>query len=232
MAKTISEIMNAELFFLQPGELVGDALAFLVTMGMSGAPVLDPFGKPLGVVSLADLAGRDADTAVEQWMTSPPMCIGKGSAIEEAGRLMGEAAYHRLIAIDSEGRAVGIVTTLDVVRGLLGMPAPHPLAHYDAATGLEWSPPLPLELDRIEAAPAARGLFVVVQSEQGEPDQVVWAEGALDVRARLVELLTAPEGLLPHGVSLHFRTSLVEGPVGLEQALAVLARQGQGRDGN
>ena len=63
-----------------------------------------------------------------------------------------------------------------------------------------------------------------LQAEAGETDRVVWSEGALDLRARLIDLLDRPEGRLPHDTNLHVRYAEVDGPVGMEQALAVLAK--------
>ncbi len=231
MALNVDEIMNRELFSVRPDETSGDALGYLAALRITGAPVLDPAGTPVGVLSIRDLLGRPDDVPVGELMSKPVITIPAASTIHEAGRLIGETGVHRLVAVDEGGGAVGVVSSIDIIRGLLGMPATHPetFPHYDADTDLVWTDDTPLDLDRVEAAPAGPGLLVILRGGPGRRESIAWAEGARDVRERLIELLTAgaegPLGALIGEHGLRYRAARCFGPVGQERVLAILAHR-------
>jgi CBS domain-containing protein len=231
MAITVDEIMNRELFSLRPKDHADEALGYLVALEITGAPVLDKKGAPVGVVSMRDLLGRAENTPVELVMTKPALSVRLGASIEEAARLIGETNFHRLIVVDEGGRAVGVVSSLDVIRGLVGLPAQHPppFPHYDADTDLVWTDDLPLDMDRIEAAPDSPGVFAIIRGGAGKRETVAWAEGSRNVRKRLIDLIeNGAEGTLGQVLKekeLRYRAARCFGPVGQEQALAVLARR-------
>lgn len=231
MALNVDEIMNRELFSVRPEESAGDALGYLAALRITGAPVLDEEGRPLGVLSLSDLLGRRDNITVGELMSKPVISIAAKSTIDEAGRLIGETGVHRLVAVNEDGAAVGMVSSIDIIRGLLGMPATHPetFPHYDADTDLVWTDDTPLELERVEAAPDGPGVFAILRGGPGRRESLVWAEGVRDVRARLVELLTAgargPLGALIGEHGLRFRAARCYGPVGQERVLSILAEQ-------
>lgn len=192
MAAVVEEIMNRELFSMSPSELARDAMTYLVALGITGAPVVDPDGVLVGVVSMRDLVGHDT-TLVSARMTSPPLTIRANATIEEAGRIMGESGYHRLVVVDGDSKPVGVVSALDIVRGLIGLPAGHPstFPHYDQDTGAMWSDDRILELNRIEAAPDGPGVFMLIQGGAGATERPVWVEESKNLRARLIDMLTA-----------------------------------------
>ncbi len=198
MATIVEEIMNRELFALTPEETPERALRYLFQLGVGGAPVLDSEGRPAGMLSLRDLArpGPTAETIAER-MNSPVATVAASSPIEDAGRLLAETGFHRLVAVDEAGRAVGLVSSLDVIRGLMGLPASHPstFPHYDTKTGLVWTDDAQLAFERVELAPEAPGVFVLIHGGPSMPETVVWAEAAPNVRRRLVEILVSPRSL-------------------------------------
>lgn len=186
--------MNPELFSLREEERVEDALAYLLVLGVGGCPVLDAAGRPVGMVSLRDLLRRDGDY-VGQRMSRPVASASAGSAVDEAARLIGETGFHRLVVVDAEGRAVGIVSAIDLVRALAGLPASRSpmFPHYEAETGLTWTDDTLFELDRVEIAPPGPGIVALIHGGVGVPERVVWAEAVGDARQRLIDILTEPE---------------------------------------
>lgn len=199
MAILVQEIMNRELFSMRPTEPVHDALNYLIALGISGSPVLDEDGKPMGMVSARELLRAAQDDVIEQHMSRPVVTIRGRSTIHEAARIVGETGYHRLVVVDDEGHAVGIVSSLDVVRGLTGMPASHPpvFPHYDDDTALTWTDDTVLEFDRVEAAPDGPGVMVLIHGGAGQPERVVWAESTDNVRQRLIDILSEPRARIP-----------------------------------
>jgi CBS domain protein len=223
--------MNRELFSMGPEESVEAALQAIIALGITGAPVVDPHGVPLGHVSLRDLVKDRAGTTAGDRMTRPAATVSAEARIAEAARRLARSNYHRLIVVDESGRAVGMVSSLDVIRGLLGLPAPHPAAfpHLDSETGLSWSDDLPLDLDEIGAAPDGPGVLVLLCGGAGTPDRIVWAEASERLRNRLKEMLTTTQtellaAWLEHG-SLRFRLASAPDPVERSEALATVLRR-------
>lgn len=193
MARYVDEIMNPELFFLRPQDTVGTALLGILSLGITAAPVVDPQRRPAGVVSLRDLVSATGGNTVGERMTAPAVTVARSAEIRDAGRTLAERDVHRLIVVDDEDRAVGVVSSLDLVRALLELPVTHPATfpHQDAA-GVSWSDPFVLDADQIPSAPAGPGLFVLMHDELNRVVVPLWAEASEDVRARLLELTQAP----------------------------------------
>lgn len=191
MAILVEEIMSREVFSLLPDESVDRALSYILALGITGAPVIDRSGQLRGMISLRDLLpDRHGDTVGDR-MSSPAVSISAKTPIAEAGRLIGETGYHRLVVTDVHGMPAGVVSAIDVVRGMIGLPAVHPATspHYDPSTGVSWSDDRLLELDRVEAAPEEPGVFVLVRGGAGVEESIVWVESATNVRRRLIDIL-------------------------------------------
>jgi CBS domain-containing protein len=144
------------------------------------------------MVSWRDLVGDRAGRTAGERMTRPPATVAAEGSITTAARRLARTGYHRLIVVDASGRAVGVVSSLDVVRGLMGLPTPHPASfpHLDPETGLAWTDDVPLDMDERGAAPDGPGVLVILHGGAGTPERVIWAESAPSVRRRLEELLT------------------------------------------
>lgn len=217
MATRVKEIMNRELFSLRPEHSADDALCDLIALGITGAPVVDGDGRPVGVLSLRDIAGRHEGDTAGELMTRPAAVVHEEDAIAQAGQVLARTGYHRLVVLDAAGRAVGMVSALDVVRGLLGVPAVHPpsFPHLDQELGVVWTDDQPLVAGGLEGAPDGPGLIVLTHGGAGVPERVVWAEAAQDVYTRLTEMLSTPQSDQPvlaywlHRGSLRFRTASV-----------------------
>lgn len=195
MAKTVDEIMNHELFSLRPDDSCEDGLGYILALGVTGAPVIDPEGRPIGVVSFRDLVARKSPEPVKERMTRPALVVRTDASIEDAARVLAESGVHRVVAVDAGGRAVGVVSSLDVIRGLMGLPAGHPATfpHYDAATGIAWTDDTLLEIERLAVAPDGPGVFALVRGGRGLSEAVIWAEAAHNVRTRLYDILSLPQ---------------------------------------
>jgi hypothetical protein len=162
----------------------------------------------------------------------PVVSVRSTASIEEAARLIAETGYHRLPVIDETGSAVGVVSALDVLRGMIGVPAPHPaqFPHYDAEHGLVWTDDVPLEPERVDSAPDAPGVLLLVAGGAGMTDHVVWAEAARNLRRRLIDLVSLPQTGKPDLVrvlerpTLRFRAAAVHDP---DRATAIARAMGR-----
>lgn len=191
--------MNRELFTARPEETADNLIDYFSALGIGASPVLARDGSLIGMISLRDLVRAEPDALVEERMRTPVTFVSAESTIEETARILGETGYHRLPVVDHEYRVVGIVSSLDVIRGLTGIPVRHPetFPHFDQVTGLIWTDDVPLEMDRVEAAPQGPGLIALVHGGAGVRERMVWAERAANVRARLIDMMSLPQENYP-----------------------------------
>jgi len=200
MAVDVAEIMNHELFSVRAEETAGDVIVYLLALGITAAPILEATGRPIGFVALRDLVAAPPGAPVQSIMSSPADVVSARASIRDAAALMARRSRHHLVCVDVDGRAVGFVSLLDVVRGLIGEPVCHPesFPHYDSTSGLSWTDPIRLAFGTIGLAPAGPGLLVLIDGTPGRKDRVIWSESSGDVRGRLHELATGPGAAPPH----------------------------------
>src|SRR5438309_5777650 len=62
-AETAAELMTANPLSIRDTATVAEAVALLTDKGISGAPVIDDAGRPIGVLSRADIVAHDRERA-------------------------------------------------------------------------------------------------------------------------------------------------------------------------
>jgi CBS domain-containing protein len=225
--------MNPELFSVGPGEPVQSTLAGILGLGITAAPVLDASRRPLGVVSLRDLVGEREGVVAAQRMSSPAVVVREDAGIADAARLVSETALRHLVVVDEAGRAIGMVSAIDVVRALAGLPARHPASfpHLDTKTGLTWTDDIELDAARLDAAPDGPGLLILVHDTPGTPRRIVWVESAANVYTRVADMLSLPQESvelarwLEDRVHLRYRVAVVRNTAALGQRLVEALRE-------
>ncbi len=129
----VRDVMAQTVICVSPDLPALDVARLLVAHHISGVPVVDPEGTPLGIVSKSDLL-RDLDAAQKAADVMTPLALGidEGATIGRAAALMAYEGVHRLLVLSTDGRIVGIVSSLDVMRWLArasGWVVPTPRAH-------------------------------------------------------------------------------------------------------
>jgi CBS domain-containing protein len=99
--------------------------ALLLERGISGAPVVDERGFPVGMVSKSDLVRarferRDEAATVGDVMMPVAFSLLETDTLQDAATLMTIEGVHRLAVVDGSGRVVGVLTALDFVRKWAG----------------------------------------------------------------------------------------------------------------
>jgi CBS domain-containing protein len=184
--------MNRELLAVRADTPARDALSLLQSFGVGAAPVLDEQRRPLGVVSLRDLIERGG--IAQDRMTAPAVCVSTSAPVEQAARQLARTEMHHLVVVDGSGVAVGMLSSLDALRAVVGVPTRHPAAfpHWDEETGVSWTDDWPFDLESASHAPEGAGVLALTIGPLGERDAVVWAEASSGVRQRVRDLATAP----------------------------------------
>jgi CBS domain-containing protein len=192
MARTVEEVMNRELFTVRADERIELTRDTTLALGIGAVPVIDDDRRPIGVVTLRDLV---ASSRQGRHVRSPALTVSTTATLDEAGRLLGESDHHHLVVVGPDGRIAGMASAMDILRGLLGVPARHPATfpHYDRKNGVTWSDDTPLAAGHVEAAPVGAGVLVLVHGGPGMRETPVWVEAAEDVRGRLEHMIAWPE---------------------------------------
>jgi CBS domain-containing protein len=141
-AMRVAEIMTTDVLTVGPDTPLKEVAELLAARGISGAPVVDPAGMLLGVVSEADIIVKERRPARQtrlgrifgypepldakasartagQGMTAPAVTIRADLRVDAAAALMLDRGVNRLPVVDRDGRLVGIVTRADLVRAFV-----------------------------------------------------------------------------------------------------------------
>ncbi|HTS14956.1 MAG TPA: universal stress protein, partial [Candidatus Sulfotelmatobacter sp.] len=145
-ALTAGRLMRAHPVSVRPDTPVGEAARTLLELGVKCLPVVDPEGRPVGILTLGDLLRRagfgvrhslapalsDAElhsqlaqllaagTACEMVMTRDVATATRATPVSGLLQEVGRRRIKRLLVIDGEGRLVGIVSRSDILRALAG----------------------------------------------------------------------------------------------------------------
>ena len=118
----ISVIMARDVICVRPEATRGDLLQLFLSKGISGVPVIDDEGRPLGVASKTDvlrgLGAENADARAADIMTPVTLAMPEHASIARAAALMAYERVHRVIVVGPGGNVVGLVSTIDVLRWL------------------------------------------------------------------------------------------------------------------
>jgi CBS domain-containing protein len=131
----VSDVMTPDVVTVSADAPVGEIVDKMVTYRVSGLAIVDDRGRPVGVVSQADLlprvaatrpAGRRAArvrkaakataTSVRGLMSTPALTIGGDEPLSAAARKMQLKKVKRLLVTDDAGQLVGIVSRADLLR--------------------------------------------------------------------------------------------------------------------
>lgn len=152
-ARTVRDLMTTRVVTVHRAAPIREATRLLLTAHVSGLPVVDDDGKPVGVISKSDILDRihndeesfgleklfyrsafklheplapgfhldaELEGTVEEVMTPLTLQVTADTSIPHAARLMTFEGIHRVLVVD-EGKMVGILTSMDIVRAVAGM---------------------------------------------------------------------------------------------------------------
>ena len=114
MGIAVETIMVKSVVEVGEAESVGAARQLMEEHDISALPVVNADGAPVGIVTASDLVTDYDDVLpVSRIMTSPLHTLEPGADV--AARLLREHGHHHVVILD-QGRIVGIVSSLDLLR--------------------------------------------------------------------------------------------------------------------
>jgi CBS domain-containing protein len=157
----VSHVMTQKVISISPGTKISEAVKLMLKHGISGLPVIDGKGKPVGVLTERDLLRRpeigterrrrrwldalfgqsDAAKAyvhshgqrVKDVMTRDVVTVKEATPLHEVARLMEHRNIKRVPVVRA-GKVVGIVSRANLLRALASLHRELPMsARTDAA---------------------------------------------------------------------------------------------------
>jgi CBS domain-containing protein len=115
--------MDIEVFSLQPGIEILDAVGFLLEHHVTGAPVVDEAGHLVGMLTEKDClkliaTGADANRprgTVADFMTTAVTTISPDTDVYYAAGLFLHQGFRRFPVVEG-GKLVGAITRFDILR--------------------------------------------------------------------------------------------------------------------
>jgi len=121
----VRDFMTTNLVTLSPDQEITHAVHKLVAHDIAGAPVVDPDGRIVGMLTEKDCMKIALDVGyyseyggkVSEFMSTGVETIGPDEGIVDAAKRFLEKRYHRYPVV-SDGRLLGQISRRDVLRAL------------------------------------------------------------------------------------------------------------------
>lgn len=125
--RVVADLMSIDPIVVRPDTTIEEAERLLSDFDITGLPVVDGDGRPVGVISQTDLLAtmgppvgvliraKASGLRVGELMSTPAVTVAIMTPLVEAARQMIDAHVHRLVVIDDHGRAVGVLSATDFV---------------------------------------------------------------------------------------------------------------------
>lgn len=129
-AARAAELMTPNPMSIRSQATVPDAVAALTERGFSAAPVIDESGRPIGVVSRADILVHERDrlrsprteavdrTTVGDIMTPAVFSVLLDTPAEQVVEQLLTLNVHQLYVVDADNFLIGVISAHDVLRRL------------------------------------------------------------------------------------------------------------------
>jgi len=148
-ARSVRDVMNADVVSIRPHDAVHDALHLLLNKALSALPVVNHQGRCIGILSVTDLIAMTHELVEElsdpgriqevlmEWldknikevhsdrrkvatlMTEQVVSIRPDASVLDAAQIMLQNRVHHLPVVDDDGKLVGILSTMDLMRAFL-----------------------------------------------------------------------------------------------------------------
>ncbi len=193
-----ADLMSSPAITARTTDPVFSAARLMLESGISGVPVLDAGGRPVGMVSDGDLLGRRAEDRPSPWlemlakqspppesalvrpvgevMSAPLITISLNASVRDIAETFQAHRIKRLPVLDGEG-LVGVVSRADLLCLIESLPAARPVRPEEGAGLLGF-------LESLIGGASLRGAVArptpSAQAPTGEQDA---APGALSAKA-------------------------------------------------
>lgn len=121
----LTEIMSRDLTCARRDLDAARVAELMVQNHIGCVPVVEEPGRPIGMITKLDLverltggAGGLANQTADTLMMPMSIALNERATVAHAAALMANEDIHHLFVVDMDGRLIGVVSTMDVVRWL------------------------------------------------------------------------------------------------------------------
>jgi IMP dehydrogenase len=186
--KRAESVLIEDPYTLTADAKLSEARKLMRRHDVGGLVVVDPAGKPVGILTTRDIVFlSDGDAPIRKLMTSKLVTAKEGVATEEAERILRENKIEKLPVVGKDGRLKGLITAKDMQKR-----RSHPNASKDGKGRLLVGAAVGVVGDFLErsAELADAGADVlVVDVAHGHADHVIQAVEAIKKRLPDIELV-------------------------------------------
>lgn len=137
----VREVMSPSCLTVEAEQTMDAAAEKFLDRRVSGMPVVNEEGQCIGVLSATDYIWHERsgtpEDPVHLYMSPRVISVRPEQLLLDAAVLMVAHHIHRVVVVDDEQRAVGVVSSLDVVNAVVsaatGLP-PERIVSYSAET--------------------------------------------------------------------------------------------------
>jgi CBS domain-containing protein len=137
MKSMVRDVMTSRVVAVRSDASFKEMVAKMRESRISAFPVVDGYGRVIGVVSEADFLNKEAEQAdiqgvlasllyfrshakatgvtAGELMTSPAVTVGPDTPVVDAARLMRDRRFKRLPVVNATGHLIGIISRTDVL---------------------------------------------------------------------------------------------------------------------
>ena len=142
---SVTAVMASPVVTVDEEAPVRDMIRLFVAGGIGAAPVVNPRGEPVGVVSKTDVlravyedpscasprlaaepeaeaesepSEQGSDLRAHDLMTPGPLTVPESSSVAEAASIMAREHVHRLFVTGRAGTLIGVLSAMDLVEWL------------------------------------------------------------------------------------------------------------------
>lgn len=123
---TAGDLMSRDLVSVSQETPMREAGRLLLLHQISGLPVVEADGTCVGVLSTTDFlrwqitnVEQSPTGEVGQYMTLDPVTVTADTPLTELAQRMADAHIHRVLVVDRLYRLVGIISSTDVLAGIV-----------------------------------------------------------------------------------------------------------------
>ena len=116
MSVKVAELMSASVITAEPHQSVEHVRQMLENNSISAVPVVDSEGRPVGIVSVTDLAHElKGGTPISHVMTEKVYTVPQYDDTSVAARVMRNHKIHRVV-VTHEQKVVGVLSAFDLLK--------------------------------------------------------------------------------------------------------------------
>jgi len=119
----VKDYMTRKVVTLSPDNTVEDAIKLIEKTGHDSFPVVNN-GYLVGYVSSIDLLMKDPKTKIRDVMKKEVHVAKENMPLKDVARVMFRTGHSKLPVVDDEGRLVGIISNIDIIRSQIERATP------------------------------------------------------------------------------------------------------------